>query len=197
VEISNVRLRYSVKNQTLITVGSVAKQFEVVNTGGVACKGQRPCSPDGKWKAAANSITLDAQKGNEFRNVRASCIAGPCPFSRLEPADLSAQTRKIEITGITWSDTVSFLVEAEVTRTMTTDMLRQSFPFINGQAMSFALPPAAEGPSIIADVNGEEIVFPLGPKLALSWTSCSMEVAQGGNRVYRCEVKPGYQFQQS
>lgn len=196
VQIANVRLRYSVKNQTMIDVGSVAKQFDVVNTGDVPCRGQRPCSPDGKWKASTGRLSLDAGNGNEFRNVRVSCIAGPCPFTRLEPNDLSRPSRKIEITAFDWSDTASFLLEAEVTRTMTTDMVRQSYPFNIGQTMSFALPATAEGPCIIADVNGEQIVFPLGPSLILSWTTCSVEVAQGGNKLYRCELKPGYQFRQ-
>jgi hypothetical protein len=105
-------------------------------------------------------------------------------------------SRKIEITALDWSDTASFLVEAEMTRTMTTDMVRQSYPFVTGQTISFALPAAAEGPSLIADINGEQIVFPLGPNLILSWTTCSVEMAQGGNKLYRCELKHGYQVQQ-
>ena len=196
VQIANVRLRYSVKNQTTVEVGSLVKQFEVVNTGDVPCKGQRPCSPDGKWKAASNKFSLDAPKGDEFRNVRVSCIAGPCPFTRLETGDLATATPRIEITALDWSDTASFLVEAEVIRTMTADTVRQSYPFITGQTMSFALPATAEGPSVIADVNAEPIVFPLGPDLILSWATCSVEVARGGNKLYRCESKPGYHLLQ-
>ncbi len=196
VQIAGVRVRYSVKSQTLINVGSLVKQFDVVNIGNVPCKGRRPCSPDGRWKAATSTLSLDAGSRNEFRNVRTSCIAGPCPFTSLRPVDLSIPSRKLEITALDWSDTASFLVEAEVTRTMTTDLVRQSYPFNIGQTMSFALPAAAEGPCIVADVNGEEIVFPLGPNLIVSWTTCSVEVAPGGNKLYRCEVKPGYHFQQ-
>src|ERR1051326_101590 len=76
-QIRNVKLRYSLKTQKTVTVGSLAKQFEVVNTGNVLCNGDRPCSPDGKWKAFIGRLPLDAQKGNEFRNVRVTCIAGP------------------------------------------------------------------------------------------------------------------------
>jgi len=195
IPIKDVRVRYSLKSQTTINVGSLVRQFEVVNSGNVPCKGRRPCSPDGKWKAATGTLALDAQKGNEFRNVRVSCIAGPCPFTRLDPADLSRPAPKIEITALDWSDTASFLVEAEVTRTMERDMVLQSYPFVNGQTMTFALPPAAEGPSVIADLNAEPIVFPLGPNLILSWATCSVEVAPGRNKIYRCELKPGYQFQ--
>ncbi|HXJ42198.1 MAG TPA: carboxypeptidase-like regulatory domain-containing protein [Bryobacteraceae bacterium] len=195
-QIGNVRVRYSFKDQTTMNVGSIAKQFQAVNTGNVPCAGHRPCSSDGKWKAAIGSLTLDAGQGNVFRNARVSCIAGPCPFTRLGPDDLSRPVRVLQITALNWSDTASFLVEAEVTRTMATDMVRQSFPFITGQTMSFALPATAEGPSVVADLNDEQIVFPLGPNLILSWASCTVEVVPGGNRVYRCELKPGYQFQQ-
>jgi hypothetical protein len=195
-EIKNVRVRYSMKNQTTITVGSVAKQFEVANTGNVPCQNQPPCSPDGRWKASIGRLSLDADKGNEFRNVRVSCIAGPCPFTSLQPTDLSRPERKIDITALDWSDTASFLVEAEVTRTMASDMVLQSYPFITGETMSFALPAAAEGPSVVADLNGTEIVFPLGPTLILSWANCTVELAPGRNKIYRCELKPGYNFQQ-
>ena len=77
----NVRVRYSVKTITEADVGSAVKTFEVANVGDVPCKGHHPCSPDGKWKAALSSASLDAGEGNEFRNARVSCIAGPCPFS--------------------------------------------------------------------------------------------------------------------
>jgi hypothetical protein len=196
VRIRDVRVRYSVKNQTTINVGSVAKEFEVVNTGNVLCRGHRPCSPDGKWKATIGSLSLDAQEGNEFRNVRVSCIAGPCPFTRIETDDLSRPARTLRISVLNWSDPASFLVEAEVTRTMVTDMIRISYPFLTGETMNFALPPAAEGPSIEADLNGEQIIFPLGPKLILSWAACSVEIAPDRNKIYRCELKPGYEFQQ-
>jgi hypothetical protein len=196
VKIKNLRVRYSLKTQTTINVGSVAKQFEVGNIGNVPCKGQHPCSPDGKWKASTSTLALDADKGNEFRNVRVSCIAGPCPFTRLQSSDFSQPARKIQITALDWSDTASFLVEAEVTRTMDSDKVLQSYPFKNGQTMSFALPLGAEGPSIVADLDAHEIVFPLGPKLILSWATCTVEAAPGKNKIYRCELKPGYEFQQ-
>jgi hypothetical protein len=194
-QLKNVRIRYLIKNQRTINVGSFARQFEVVNTGNVPCNGHHPCSPDGRWKATSFALDLDAQKENEFRNVRASCIAGPCPFTRLGPENLSRPARKIEITALDWSDTASFLVEADVTRTMVTDSSVQSFPYITGDVMSFALPPSAEGPSVVADLNGEQIVFPLGPKLMLEWATCSLEDGPSHNQIYRCELKPGYQFQ--
>jgi hypothetical protein len=194
--ITNVRVRYSFKNQTTMNVGSVAKQYEVVNQGNVPCMGHKPCSPDGKWKASVGLISLDAEKGTEYSNVRVSCIAGPCPFTKLEPDELPRPVRSIRITVLDWSDTASFLLEAEVTRIVTGDLVRQSFPFITGQTMSFALPPTAEGMSAVADLDGEEIIFPLGPNLNLSWATCSVQVVPGGNKIYRCELKPGYVFQQ-
>ena len=194
IQIKNVRVRYSLKNQTTVEVGSVARQFEVKNVANEPCKGRHPCSPDGKWKAAVGTFALDAQKGNEFRNVRVSCIAGPCPFTRIASSNLDEPSRKIEINALDWSDTASFLVEGEVTRTMTADTVRQAYPFITGDSMTFALPPNTQGPSIVADLNSDQIVFPLGPSLLLSWATCSLEVGPSRNKIYRCELKPGYQF---
>ncbi|PYX39087.1 MAG: hypothetical protein DMG81_10205, partial [Acidobacteria bacterium] len=82
--VSNIKVRYSIKSFTVISVGSAVKTFQVENRGNVPCQGHHPCSPDGKWKAAVASATLDAGPGNEFRNARVSCIAGPCPFTRIQ-----------------------------------------------------------------------------------------------------------------
>jgi hypothetical protein len=189
-------VRYTMKNQTTMDVGSLAKQFEVVNTGNIPCAGHRPCSPDGKWKASTGSLSLHAGDENQFRNVRVTCIAGPCPFTKVTAGDLSRPSRVIGVSVLNWSDTASFLVEAEVTRTAVTDTIRRSYPTIIGQTMTFALPAAAEGPTVEANLNGEDVMFPLGPKLILSWANCNVEIAPGQNRIYRCELKPGYQFPQ-
>ncbi len=87
-----------------------------------------------------------------------------------------------------------YLFEAEVTHTTTGDEVLRSFPAIFDRAMSFTLPPSAEGPSIEANLNGEDIVFPLGPSLGLSWATCSVEQAKDGTRLYHCLLKPGYRF---
>jgi len=195
VKIKNLRVRYSYKEQSTIVVGLLAKQFEVVNTGNVPCRGQRPCSPDGKWKAAEGSLSVDAPAGDEFRNVRISCVAGPCPFTRLEPAEIPRPVRTIRVSALNWSDTAHFLVEADVIRTMATDAVHQSFPFVDGDTMTFALPAAAEGPSILADIDNQEIVYPLGPRVILSWATCGVEAPPGKNKVFRCEIKPGYELQ--
>jgi hypothetical protein len=194
--VRDVRVRYSVKSQTTINVGSLAKRFQVVNTGSVPCAGHRPCSPDGQWKATTGTLSLDAGNGNQFRNVRVTCIAGPCPFTSILPGDWSQPSRRINVSVLGWSDTATFLVEAEVTSTAVTDATRRSYPTIIGQSMTFALPAAAEGHTVEAQLNGEEIVFPLGPKLILSWATCSVEVVRGLNKTYRCELKPGYVFPQ-
>jgi hypothetical protein len=192
----DLRIRYSLKEQITANVGSVAKAFDVKNVGNVPCAGHPPCSPDGKWKATTDSLSIDAEKGNEFRNVRVSCIAGPCPFTKTDAGDPATATRTITVSVLNWSDTASFLLEAEVKRVMLTDTVRWSYPFIISQAMTFVLPAAAEGPSIEADLNGERVVFPLGPDLLLSWAACSVEVAPDHDKIYRCELKPGYQFRQ-
>jgi hypothetical protein len=194
VAIKDVRVRYSVKFPSTRNVGFALETFEVANKGNVPCKGRKPCSPDGKWKAAVGSVSLDAGDSNEFRNPRVSCIAGPCPFTKIESGDLSAPVRKIKLSVLNWSDTATFLVEAEVTHTMVSDMIRQSYPVVFGDGMSFTLPPAAEGPSIEADLNGEPIVFPLGPQLILSWAVCQIEISPAKTKIYRCELKPGYRF---
>jgi len=194
VTVSNVRVRYSVKAITEADVGSAVKTFQVPNIGDVPCKGHHPCSPDGKWKAALSSASLDAGEGNEFRNARVSCIAGPCPFSHIEFEDLSRGGRKVNVSVRNWSDTTTFLVEAEVVHPMVSDLVRVSYPVIFGRALNFSLPSSAEGPSIEAEINADSIVFPLGPDLYLSWADCHVRVDKDQAKAYRCELKPGYRF---
>jgi hypothetical protein len=103
---------------------------------------------------------------------------------------------------LNWGDTVTYLVEAEVSQTTGSDLVRHSYPvIIFDRSMNFTLPPAAQGPSIEAEVNGEPIVFPLGPQLRLSWATCRVDTGAGQAdtdrdcaRLYRCELKPGYLF---
>lgn len=195
VVIADVRVRYSVKTTTIVNIGSVAKTFEVVNTNGVPCRSHPPCSPDGKWKASIGSVSLDAGPENEFNDVRVSCIAGPCPFTRIESDSASYHGRVVKVSARDWSATATFLVEAQVVHTTITDMVRQSYPVIFGRAMNFTLPAAAEGPSIEAALNGTDIVFPLGPALILSWGTCTVKVDADRSKLIRCELKPGYRFQ--
>ena len=192
--LANVRIRYAVTNLTPINVGSMAKTFGAANAGDVACERKLPCSPDRKWKAAAVSRTFDAGEGNQFRNVRCSCIAGPCPFTRIESNRLSRGGRTVEISVLNWSDTATFLFEAEVIHAMPTDIIRQSYPTIFGRNMSFILPATAQGLSIEAEMNGAAIVFPLGPSLGLSWAACNMRTASDDTKLYTCELKAGYRF---
>jgi hypothetical protein len=194
VTVANVRVRYSVKATTEADIGSAVKTFQVVNVGNVPCHGHHPCSPDGKWKAALDSASLDAGEGNEFRNARVSCIAGPCPFARVEFEDLSRGGQKVNVSVRNWSDTTTFLLEAEVVHPMVSDIVRESYPVIFGPALNFSLSASAEGPSIEAEINGDSIVFPLGPDLFLSWADCQVRVDKDQTRAYRCELKPGYRF---
>lgn len=194
VAIGNVRVRYSIKAPRTMNVGSAVKPFEVKNTGNVPCDHHAPCSPDGKWKAAIGSVTLDAGTGNEFLNARVSCIAGPCPFTRIESDDISNPTQKITATARNWSDTATFLVEAEVIHIMQSAIDHQSYPVIFGSALNFTLPKNAEGVSFEADIGGDTIIYPLGPNLLLSWADCNAR-ASGDGTIYRCELKPGYRFQ--
>jgi hypothetical protein len=195
VSVANVLARYSMKTTTTVNVGSAVKTFEVMNTGNMPCNGQDPCSPDRKWKAALESASLDAGTGNEFQNARVSCIAGPCPFTKIELDDFSRGGRIIKVAVRNWSDTTTFLLEAEVVHPMVSDIVRESYPVIFGQALNFTLPASAEGVSIQAEMNGQAIVFPLGPNLLLSWADCNARLNADQTKVYRCELKSGYQFQ--
>lgn len=195
VIIKDVRVRYSEKTASTVSVGSTAKTFTVSNTGDIPCAGRPPCSPDGKWKAVNGGVTLDAGPGQQFENARVSCIAGPCPFTRIDSGAIPPPGRMITVKVTAWSDTVTFLVEAEVTRSMPSDAIRQAYPAIYGRSMSFTLPATAEGPSIEGDLDGSEIVFPLGPALELSWAECTLQVAADKTKLYRCELKAGFQFQ--
>jgi hypothetical protein len=192
--VANVMVRYSMKSTSAVNIGSAVKTFEVVNKSDVPCRNQHPCSPDGKWKASIASASLDAGEGNEFRNARASCIAGPCPFTRIETDNFSHGGRIISVSARDWSDTTTFLLEAEVVHPMVSDVVRDSYPVIFGQALNFTVPPTAEGVSIQAELNGTAIVFPLGPNLFLSWADCNARVNKDQTKVYRCELKPGYRF---
>ena len=195
VVVSDIKIRYSIKTSELQSVGSIVKTFRVVNTSNVPCNGGSPCSPDGRWKAAVGSATLDAPGGNFLSNARVSCIAGPCPFTRIQIDRFSTGGPTISVTILDWSDTTTFLFEAEVVRSMTSDDVRFSYPVIFGQTLHFTVPAGAEGVCIEADVNRDHIVFPLGLQPRLSWASCTALVNPDQTTVYRCDLKPGYAFQ--
>jgi hypothetical protein len=193
VKISNVVVKYSIRTTTTLNVGSAVKVFQVANTGNAPCKRPGPCSPDGAWQASAGSVTIDAGAGNEFRNGRASCIAGPCPFTRIE-VHSPGNSQTLRVSALDWSDTATFLLEAEVYRAMSSDAGRQSYPVVFDRALTFTLPAAAEGVSIQAELDGAAIVFPLGPSLFLSWADCQVEINKDQTRVFRCQLKAGFRF---
>jgi hypothetical protein len=194
--VSNIRIRYTVNSTQENNIGSLVKTFQVVNRGNVPCRRRAPCSPDGDWKAAIGSVTLDAGLENEFRNVRASCLAGPCPFTRIDSSGFAQGGRTITASALNWSDTATFLVEAEVFHTALASSMRRSYPVIYDRALNFTLPASEEGVSIEAEINGQPMVFPLGPELNLSWATCTSRSTGEDKKsaVYRCELKPGYRF---
>jgi len=194
VVVSSARVRYSVKATAEADVGSAVKTFQVANTGNRPCDKRPPCSPGGKWKAVIDSTSLDAGEGNEFRNARVSCIAGPCPFTKIEREDLSQDRHHFDVSVRDWSDTTVFLLEAEVVHPMVSNIVRESYPVIFGRALNFSLPASADGPSIEAEIDGEAIVFPLGPNLFVRWADCHVGLDKDLSKTYRCELKPGYQF---
>jgi len=192
--VSNPRIRYSVKSTAEANIGSAVKVFQVANKGNTPCDNHPPCAPGGKWKATVNTQSIDAGVGNEFRNARVSCIAGPCAFTKIDLENFTAERRHFNVSVRNWSDTTTFIFEAEVVHPMTSDLVRETYPVIFGRALNFSLPASAEGPSIEAEVGGEAIVFPLGPSLFLRWADCHMSPDRDQSRNYRCELKRGYQF---
>jgi hypothetical protein len=194
--VNNVRIRFTENTEGDENIGSAVKTFQVVNQGNVPCNRQAPCSPDGQWKASAASTTLDAGTGNEFRNARASCVAGPCPFTRIDSSGFEGSGRMITASALAWSDTATFLLEAEVFRKSINSSVRESYPVTFGRTLNFVLPATQEGVSIEADIDGTPIVFPLGPDLYLSWATCNSRSSHdaASSTVFRCELKPGFRF---
>lgn len=194
--VSNIRVRYTINSRTESNVGSAVKTFQVVNKGNVPCDKHLPCSPDKKWKASKGSASLDAGQDNSFGNVRASCIAGPCPFTTIDSSGFEHGGRYITVSALDWSNTATFLLEAEVFRTAISSNVRESYPVIFGRTLNFTLPPTQEGVSLEAELDGAPMVFPLGPNLYLSWATCTARTNKEKDKttVYRCELKPGYRF---
>ncbi len=195
VAISNVSIRYAAKVAVSAEVGTRVKTFQVVNQGNLPCnRASGPCSPDGRWRAGVATLTLDAEQGNSFRNARLSCIAGPCPFTRIVRSNFAAGGQTIRATVLDWSDTATFLAQAEVVHPMMSENVRRSYPVIFDRTLNFSLPAPAEGVCVEAEMGGQPIVFPLGPSLNMSWAACQEEKQQENVSLYRCELKAGYEF---
>src|SRR5208282_1111877 len=163
IVVTNVLVRYSTETTTEANIGTGAKTFQIVNKGNVPCKDHPPCSPDGRWQAAIASASLDAGQGNDFHDARVSCIAGACPFTKIEHDGFSRGGREISVSVLNWSDTTTFLLEAEAFQHQVSNVVRQAYPVILGRGLDFTLPPAAEGPTLEAQLDATMIVFPLGP----------------------------------
>jgi hypothetical protein len=194
VVIGNILIRYNTENTTAVNIGSGVKIFDIANQGNVPCDHARVCSPDGKWKAAVGTAALDAGGGNEFRNARLSCVAGPCPFTRIDSDGFSTGGRTISVAVRDWSDSATFVLQAEVFRLQNDDLVREYYPAIIGRTINFTLPSGATGLSVQAEVDGTSIEFPLGPDPVLSWADCNVSVQRDRTRVYRCELKPWCKF---
>ena len=93
----------------------VSRTFQIPNRGSVRCNNQQPCSPDGKWKAALASATIDAGPGHVFISGRADCVAGPCPWSAVETKGFpQIGQRTINVSVRAWSDTVTYRLSGEI-----------------------------------------------------------------------------------
>ncbi|MGH9604451.1 MAG: hypothetical protein ACRD3N_02010 [Terracidiphilus sp.] len=195
-QVSNLRIRYTVNYRTDTNVGTSVKTFQVVDTGNEPCNRSHICSPGGLWKASRGSVTLDAGAGNVFRNVRASCIAGPCPFTKIDSSGFVHGGQSVSVSAIAWSGTATFLVEAEVFQQTIASGMRESYPVIYGRDLHFTLPPTAEGPSIEAEIGNTPMVFPLGGDLYMSWAICNSRTSpqSENSTVYQCVLKTGFRF---
>jgi hypothetical protein len=194
IAVTNVFVRYSIETNTAVNIGTGIKTFQIESKANVRCDHTTPCSPDGKWKGATAEASLDAGDGNKYENARVSCIAGPCPFTKIVSDGFSRGGRTISVSALGWSDTTTFLLQAEVFRDEISDIVRESYPVIFGDSMNFTLPAAAEGPSLEAEISGTNIIFPLGPDPQLSWAHCGVRMGKDQSKIYRCELKPGYRF---
>jgi len=194
VVVGNILIRYNTENTSAVNIGSGVKIFDIANKGNVPCDHARVCSPDGKWKAVVGTASLDAGAGNEFRNARLSCVAGPCPFTRIDSDGFSIGGQTISVAVRNWSDSTTFVLQAEVFRLQNDDLVREYYPAIIGGTINFTLPSGATGLSVEAEVDGTSIEFPLGPDPVLSWADCNVSVQRDGTKVYRCELKPWCKF---
>src|SRR5215472_12845 len=194
VGVSNVMVRYSTVAMTSEIIGSGRRTFQVVNQGNLPCDAQKPCSPDGRWKGAIGSASMDAGEGNVFQDGRVSCIAGPCPFTKVVIDSFSRPSRVISVSILDWSDTTTFLLQAEVYRSASSNLVRMTYPVIFGRSLNFTLPPDSQGPTLQAEMDGSQIYFPLSPNPVLSWADCSVREEKRRGKDYRCELKPGYSF---
>ena len=128
-----------------------------------------------------------SSRGNHSRILRSTdAPTTTATFKRLR--------RRIVATVRNWSDTATFVLESEVFRSQLTDVTENSHPIILGRGLNFTLPATAQGPSIQAEVDGTEVVFPLGPNAVLSWATCEIRTGSERNRTFRCDLKPGYAF---
>lgn len=196
VVVTNILIRYSTESSADVEVGTGVTTFQVPNKGGIPCdpNNHGPCSPDGKWKASVGSASLDAGQGNSYQNARVFCIAGPCPFTKIANDDFSQGGQKISASVLNWSDTTTFLFQAEVFHHQVNDIVRESYPVIYGRTFNFSLPASAEGASLEAELDRTSIIFPLAPDPKMSWATCTVIVGSHMSKSYRCQLRPGFKF---
>ncbi len=196
VRVTGLRVRFVENGSTENNIGSISRTFEVKNRGNQPCDPKSTCSPDGRWRAAQMQLPLNAGAGNRFEQLRVSCIAGPCPFTRTATSTDAHNASLMTVKAWDWSDTATFLVEAEVYHTSFSSAVHHLFPVLFGRTLNFTLPSNEEGVSLEAELNGTMMVFPLGPEGDLSWASCVVRESDSSNpmHVYHCELKPGFSF---
>ena len=74
------------------------------------------------------SKTLDAGEKQRIPQRPNFVHRRSLPFTKVEDEDLSPNGRRLTVSARNWSDTATFLVEAEVVHPMVSDMVRTSYP---------------------------------------------------------------------
>ena len=137
IAVANVRIRYSTETTSQENIGTGVKTFQVQNVGNIPCQNSSPCSPDGKWRASINSESLDAGEGSVFRNARVSCIAGPCPFTKIDfdgfSQGLLHQGDRAQLVGHDYVPVPGGSV------LQISDLVRMTYPIIMGAPRSISL----------------------------------------------------------
>ena len=186
--VSNLRVRYTVNSSSEENIGSAVRTFQVENQGNIPCRHRDPCSPDGFWKATTGTVELDAGMGNQLRDARATCIAGPCPFTHINAGGFANGGRTLTVSALNWSDTATFLVQAEVFHTSNLSNVRESYPVVFGRTLNFTLPPPLKVSASKPTRRQQYGVSPSVPDLFLSWANCCGAVQPGFGPGHRLPV---------
>lgn len=83
---------------------------------GATCRaGVSPCSPDGKWRAFLNTLTVGtAAAGEELRNWGVECYGYGCGWTQQQSVALSDDRRVVTAKLLSWGSVVTWRLTAQV-----------------------------------------------------------------------------------